>query len=140
MVGNYIVSFIGFMPADNPSIVLYVAVDNPKGVTQFGGTVSAPIAKSILESYIEINNLEPTKEVMPKEYNWLDTKYYILPSVIGNTTKEANSILKNYKIEYSGTGSKVIYQSPLAGYYVIDGATIKLMLGDWLQFSQGTEK
>ena len=49
MVGNYIVSFIGFMPADNPSIVLYVAVDNPKGVTQFGGTVSAPIAKSILE-------------------------------------------------------------------------------------------
>ena len=37
---NYIVSFIGFAPADDPEIVVYVAVDNPKGVTQFGGVVA----------------------------------------------------------------------------------------------------
>ena len=36
MVGNYILSFIGFLPADDPEIVLYIAVDNPKGVTQYG--------------------------------------------------------------------------------------------------------
>lgn len=130
MVGNYILSFIGFMPADNPNIVLYVAVDNPKGVTQYGGVVAAPIAKSILESYIEIRNLEPTKEVMPKEYNWLDTKYKVLPNVLGKSVKEANEILKGYKLEYSGSGSKVIYQSPESDYYVPDGSTIKLMLGD----------
>ena len=130
MVGNYIVSFMGFMPADDPQIVLYVAVDNPKGVVQYGGTVAAPIAKAIFESYIEINNLEPVKDGMPKEYNWLDTKYSVLPSVIGKSVKEANTILKGYKLEYSGTGSKVIYQSPSEGYYVKDGTTIKLMLGD----------
>jgi stage V sporulation protein D (sporulation-specific penicillin-binding protein) len=130
MVGNYIVSFIGFMPADNPSIVLYVAVDNPKGIVQYGGTVAAPIAKSILESYIEIRNIPPTKEVMPKEYNWLDIKYQVLPDVLNKSVKEANEILKGYKLEYSGTGSKVIYQSPKSGYYVADGSTIKLMLGD----------
>lgn len=130
MVGNYIVSFIGFMPADNPSIVLYVAVDNPKGIVQYGGTVAAPIAKSILESYIEIRNIPPTKEVMPKEYNWLDIKYQVLPDVLNKSVKEANEILKGYKLEYSGTGSKVIYQSPESGYYVADGSTIKLMLGD----------
>ena len=130
MVGNYIVSFMGFMPADDPQIVLYVAVDNPKGVVQYGGTVAAPIAKAIFETYIEINNLEPVKDGMPKEYNWLDTKYSVLPSVIGKSVKEANTILKGYKLEYSGTGSKVIYQSPSEGYYVKDGTTIKLMLGD----------
>ena len=130
MVGNYIVSFIGFMPADNPSIVLYVAVDNPKGIVQYGGTVAAPIAKSILESYIEIRNIPPTKEVMPKEYNWLDIKYQVLPDVLNKSVKEANEILRGYKLEYSGTGSKVIYQSPKSGYYVADGSTIKLMLGD----------
>ena len=130
MVGNYILSFIGFMPADNPEIVVYVAIDNPKGVVQYGGTVAAPIAKGILESYIEINDLEPVKDGMPKEYNWLDTKYSVLPNVVGLTVKEANTILKGYKIEYSGTGNKVIYQSPDEGYYVKDGATIKLMLGD----------
>lgn len=130
MVGNYILSFIGFMPADNPEIVVYVAIDNPKGVVQYGGTVAAPIAKGIFESYIEINDLEPVKDGMPKEYNWLDTKYSVLPNVVGLTVKEANTILKGYKIEYSGTGNKVIYQSPDEGYYVKDGATIKLMLGD----------
>lgn len=130
MVGNYILSFIGFMPADKPEIVVYVAIDNPKGVVQYGGTVAAPIAKGIFESYIEINDLQPVKDGMPKEYNWLDTKYSVLPSVIGRSVKEANTILKDYKLEYSGTGSKVIYQSPEEGYYVKDGTTIKLMLGD----------
>lgn len=130
MVGNYILSFIGFMPADKPEIVVYVAIDNPKGVVQYGGTVAAPIAKGIFESYIEINDLPPVKDGMPKEYNWLDTKYSVLPNVIGKSVKEANTILKGYKLEYSGTGSKVIYQSPEEGYYVKDGTTIKLMLGD----------
>lgn len=130
MVGNYIVSFIGFMPADDPKIVLYVAVDYPKGITQYGGTVAAPIAKSIFESYIQIANLEPTKDTMPKEYNWLDVKYQILPSVIGKSVKEANQILKGYSLEYTGNGSKVIYQSPKDGYYVKEGSTVKLMLGD----------
>lgn len=130
MVGNYILSFIGFLPADDPEIVLYVAVDNPKGVTQYGGVVAAPIAKAIFSSYIEMNNVPKSKDTIPKTYNWLDTKYSILPNVIGKTIKEANNILKNYKIEYSGEGNKVIYQSPEPEYYVSDGSTVKLMLGD----------
>lgn len=130
MVGNYILSFIGFLPADDPEIVLYVAIDNPKGVTQYGGVVAAPIAKAIFQSYIAKNNISKSKETIPKTYNWMDTKYSILPSVIGKTIKEANSILKNYKIEYSGDGDKIIYQSPEPDYYVADDSTVKLMLGD----------
>lgn len=130
MVGNYILSFIGFLPADDPEIVLYVAVDNPKGVTQYGGVVAAPIAKAIFSSYIEMNNVPKSKDTIPKTYNWLDTKYSILPNVIGKTIKEANNILKDYKIEYSGEGNKVIYQSPEPEYYVSDDSTVKLMLGD----------
>ena len=30
MVGNYIVSFIGFLPADDPEVVVYIAIDNAK--------------------------------------------------------------------------------------------------------------
>jgi len=51
--GNYIVSFIGFMPTDNPQIVIYVAINNPKGITQYGGTVSAPVAKNVLTTAID---------------------------------------------------------------------------------------
>ena len=127
--GNYILSFMGFMPADDPEIVVYVAIDNPKGVTQYGGVVSAPIARSVLLSAIDILGIEPSYEGMAKEYTWLDKKYSILPNVVGMSKEEATKTLKNYKIEYSGDGDTVIYMSPEAGYYVAEGETIMLLLG-----------
>ncbi len=42
---NHIVSFIGFAPADDPSLVVYVAVDNPKGTIQFGNRRRADCRK-----------------------------------------------------------------------------------------------
>jgi len=128
MVGNYILSFIGFAPADNPEIVVYVAVDNPKGVVQYGGTVAAPIAKSILEDATNILNIEPSFEGMERKYTWLDVKYTRLPNVVGMSKEEATKTLKGFKIEYSGNGNTVTYQSPKADYYVEEGSTIKLLL------------
>lgn len=127
--GNYILSFMGFLPADDPEIVVYVAIDNPKGVTQYGGVVSAPIARNVMLSAIDILDIEPSKEGMAKEYTWLDKKYNILPNVVGMSKEEATKILKNYKIEYSGSGDTVIYQSPKADYYVAEGETVMLLLG-----------
>ena len=127
--GNYILSFMGFLPADNPEIVVYVAIDNPKGVTQYGGVVSAPIARNVMLSAIDILEIEPSKEGMAKEYTWLDKKYSILPNVVGMSKEEATKTLKNFKIEYSGNGDTVIYMSPKEGYYVAEGETIMLMLG-----------
>lgn len=130
MIGNYILSFIGFMPANDPEIVVYVAVDNPKGVTQYGGTVAAPVAKSIFETAINVLDIAPDKEAMPREYLWLDTKYVRIPSVVGLTKKEAQSTLKGFKLEYSGTGETIIYQSPNADTLVKENSTIKLLLGE----------
>ena len=129
MSGNYILSFIGFMPADDPEIVVYVAVDHPQGVVQYGGTVSAPIAKSVLQDAINILGIKPDDQGMPKEYNYLDTKYVVLPDVEGKTIKEANTLLKGFKIEYAGTGEKVVYSSPSPGIFVKEGSTVKLLLG-----------
>lgn len=129
MSGNYIVSFIGFMPADKPEYVVYVAIDHPQGVTQYGGTVSAPIAKNILKSIISIKDIEPSADVIPREYTWLDTKYIKAPDVVNKTLKEAQKELKQFKIETTGDGENVIYQSPEAGLYVKENSTIKLMLG-----------
>lgn len=126
---NYILSFIGFLPADKPEIITYVAIDNPKGVTQFGGVVSAPVAKNVLTSAINILDIKPSKEGMPREYTWLDKKYLQVPNVIGKTKEEAGKELKNFKVEYSGSGTNVIYQSPASGYYAIEGETIKVLLG-----------
>ena len=89
MVGNYIVSFIGFTPVDNPEVVVYVAIDYPKGITQYGGTVAAPVAKEILTDAINILGIEEDENVKDKVYNWNDTKYYDVPNVVGLEKKDA---------------------------------------------------
>ncbi len=130
MEGNYILSFIGFMPANDPEVVVYVAVDNPKGVVQYGGTVAAPIAKRVLEASANALNIKKSKSDIEREYELWDIKYYEVPNVIGMTKKEARAAIGiNYQIEYSGTGDKVIYQSPKEGEFVKHGEKIKLMLG-----------
>ena len=128
MVGNYIVSFIGFMPADNPQIVLYVAIDNPKGVVQYGGTVSAPVARNILVDAIDILGIEKSDEQIEKRYNWNDKKYYIVPKVTGMTVKEAQEKLEHFEIEYSGKGENIIEQSPKAGERILEGEKVRLLL------------
>ncbi len=125
---EYILSFIGFMPADDPEIVLYVAIDSPKGVVQYGGTVAAPVAKNIFTSAINILGIEPSEEVLPKEYTWLDEKYVQMPCTEGETLEEALKMLKGFEVEYSGTGDKVFYQTPECNSYIKEGSKVILQL------------
>ena len=129
VAGNYILSFIGFMPADDPEIVVYVAIDHPVNAVQYGGTVAAPVARSILEAAIPILGINSSTEGIAKEYNWMDVKYHQIPNVVGKTVDEAKKELKGYLLEYAGSGNTVIYQSPEAKSYVKDGGTIKILLG-----------
>lgn len=129
MTGNYIVSFIGFLPANDPKIVVYLAIDNPKGVTQYGGTVSAPIVKNIMEDAIVALGIEKQDGGTEKKYQWYDKKYYTVESVVGLSKKEASASLKNFSVEYSGSGDTVISQSPEAGTRIAGGESVRLYLG-----------
>ncbi len=125
---QYILSFTGFMPADDPEIVLYVAIDSPQNVVQYGGTVAAPIAKNIFLSAIDILEIESSTEALPKEYTWLEEKYLVVPNVTGLTTEDAEELLKDFTIEYSGTGTTVFYQSPEYDTYAKENSTVILQL------------
>ena len=130
MVGNYILSFIGFMPANDPKIVVYVAINNPKRVIQYGGVVSAPIAKSILldaEDALGIKR-QDTKDEM--KYDWDDKKVYKVPNVVGLNVKEVKEKLSNFNVTYNGEGNIIISQSPEANKKIEEGSTIRLMLGN----------
>lgn len=129
MYGNYIVSFMGVMPSNNPEVIVYIAIDNAKGATQYGGTIAAPIARNILLDIIDILDIKKQEGGTSKTYNYYDKKYATVPSVIGMDKREALKSLKSFKVEFSGTGNKIIYQSPNAFTTVYEGDTIKLMLG-----------
>ena len=128
MSGNYILSFIGFISANDPEYVIYIALDNPKGVTQYGGVASAPIAKKVLEDIISIYNIKEDTTGLPKSYRWHDTIYIMIPNLIGLTKKEAKSLLKGFKVEFIGNGEKVIDSNPKSNTRVKQGSTVKVLL------------
>jgi stage V sporulation protein D (sporulation-specific penicillin-binding protein) len=123
---NFIVSFMGFAPADDPQIVVYVAVDNPKGGLIFGGTVSAPIVGSIMKDGLMAMGVEPRKDQIEKEIKWPDKPLITLPDLTGLTKLEITEQLLNLKIDASGEGDIVVRQSPEAGSKVKEGSTIRL--------------
>lgn len=130
MVGNYIVSFIGFLPANNPQVVVYVAIDHPQGVTQYGGTVAAPVARTILLDAINALNIKKQEGSTEKNYQWNEVKVATVPDVIGKTKKEAVELLKKFQVEYSGTGNYVVEQSPSVGERILEGGKVRVLLDD----------
>ena len=128
MVGNYITSFIGFLPADDPQVVVYVAVDNAKGVTQYGGTVAAPIARNILVDSISALGVEKRNGDFEKNYKAGEKHYKKIPDVVGMDVSEAKKLLSDFSLEFSGSGSIVSYMSPSAGDKILEGDVVRIYL------------
>lgn len=60
---NYLVSFIGFAPAENPEVVLYVVVDEPNAEKQSSSSFAMEIWKNIMEEALPYLNIYPTEEI-----------------------------------------------------------------------------
>lgn len=127
---NYIVSFIGMAPADDPQIVVYVAVDNPKGTVQFGGTVAAPIVGKIMDDSLRAMGVEKRTKQIEKERTYLDQPLIKLPNLVGKTREELGDMMYDLKIDASGSGDIVVEQSPKPGVKLKPGSTIRLFMGD----------
>lgn len=140
--GKYFASFMGFAPVDDPVIVVFVGLDEPKG-QYYGGTVAAPAVKEIIErslNYIGVKsvkspvfdsaqNAAPTqvKEQMqesevfkkPVEFKDAGGDKYIMPDLTGFTMREIYASAKDAILEMNAEGSGIaVKQSPEAGRVV----------------------
>ena len=130
LVNNYIMSFMSVVPSNDPKAVLYVALDNPKNTALLSSYTTTPIARKILLDIIDALDIEKQENQLVKDYTWEDKIYYEVPNVVGKTLKEAKKELTNFKIEYVGSGDKVLYQTPTARERAPADSTIILLLGD----------
>lgn len=130
LVNNYIMSFVGIVPSNDPEAVLYIAIDNPKNTALLSSYTTTPIARRILLDIIDALDIKKQEGGIEKDWQWDDKVYYEVPNVIGKDKKEAKELLEHFKVEYSKTGDKVISQSPKAGERLEDGGTITLLLGN----------
>lgn len=58
---KYIASFVGFAPADNPQVLALIVIHNPQGV-YYGGTIAAPVIKTVFENILPYLGIEKTGE------------------------------------------------------------------------------
>jgi stage V sporulation protein D (sporulation-specific penicillin-binding protein) len=128
--GQYIVSFIGFAPANDPEIVVYIAVDNPKHAVQFGGVIAAPIVGQIIEDSAPLIGFESSKDQIDKEYRWGDKLEKEVPMLVGEEKNDIMKFEEPFKIEWHGTGSKIVSQLPKADSVLSIDGTIHLYLGE----------
>ena len=57
---RYISSFLGFAPADDPKVLALCIIHDPEGV-YYGGTVAAPVVRSIFENVLPYLGIERTE-------------------------------------------------------------------------------
>ncbi len=123
---KYIASFIGFAPADNPKVVCLVILDQPEiGMPYYGGTIAAPVVKSILEETLQYLGVEPQYNEEEKKYAEIE-----IPDVSGKSTAEAEQLLAEagFYIRIKGSGGIVTDQIPKAHTKLPKGGTVVIYM------------
>ncbi|MFC4076538.1 penicillin-binding transpeptidase domain-containing protein [Salinithrix halophila] len=114
--GQYMVSFVGFAPAKNPRVVVYVAVDEPKG-SGHGGTVAAPAAREIIKDSLLELGVKPTHAREGATAKAHRTPGMIAEDWVGRPVNEVKRSLekKGVRAQVLGGGKKVVAQYPTDG-------------------------
>ena len=126
---EYIVSFIGFAPADDPQIMMLLTLSNASdktGTYRSGGNMAAPVASSIMAEILPYLGIEPTYSA-----DELVGADHTVPNVVGLKRDEAAAKLKEegFSCRTVGDGETVTDQTPLGGAIVPNNAEIILYLG-----------
>ena len=100
---NYVVSFMGYAPADNPQIAIYVVVDRPNAVFQDDAKFATKIVRNILTEVLPYMNIYMTEELSDKEKEELDS---LESTITSANTEEEESEMTNedgLKVNEDGT-------------------------------------
>ncbi len=63
---RYISSFLGFAPAENPQVLGLCIIHDPQGI-YYGGTIAAPVIRSIFENILPYLGIEKSAAVSEKD-------------------------------------------------------------------------
>ncbi len=110
--GEYIASFVGCAPADDPQIAVLIIIDEPQGALHGGGAIAAPVGGAVIEQTLQYMNVEPV--YTDAELSKLNAT---TPTVTNLDVGTARNNIENagFTARVVGDGDKVISQSPIGG-------------------------
>ncbi|MED3684543.1 MULTISPECIES: penicillin-binding protein [Bacillus cereus group] len=126
---NYIFSFLGMAPMDDPQLVVYVAVKQPKlKDDENGAQPLADIFKYVTKNSLEYLKIKPNEVKDPKKH--LKEQQTTVPDVTGKTMAEAGKAIDKAKLRPIVLGEgKVQQQVPKATEQTLKGDRV-FLVGD----------
>ena len=125
---EYIVSFIGFAPADDPKVAILVLLDNPQSQTVYvsGGNMGAPTVGNMFSDILPYLGVEAS--YTPEEQANMDRS---VPNVTGMDISQAQAALsaQGLSSRVIGGGTEVTTQLPSANSVVAANSEIILYAG-----------
>ena len=118
--GNYIYSFAGMYPGDDPEIIIYTAIKKPKDGKNY-------IASSVKEVVVNISKYMGVEE--KKKVNEVTLIDSYDNQIVTNVKKELEN--KGIKVVTVGTGNKVVRQYPQAGISLNKNDVVVLLTNDY---------
>lgn len=121
---EYIYSFSGMFPKENPEVIIYTALKRPKDSENYLATPTKELIKNI-NNYLNIDS----KDVIDKTSN----EEYTLKSYTSANTNTIKTELENKKINVIvlGNGNKIIKQYPSKGNKIYKGDKVFLLTDDY---------
>ncbi|MDO5293371.1 MAG: penicillin-binding transpeptidase domain-containing protein [bacterium] len=103
--GNYVVSFMGYAPASDPKVVVYVTIDEPQGEGNASkSALACELARDIMKDIFPYLNIYPTVEVKSTDDANKDkdkTQSTASPTATPASTKEP--VKNNENDDYNGS-------------------------------------
>ncbi|WP_338048364.1 penicillin-binding protein [Paraliobacillus sediminis] len=121
---NYIFSFLGMAPKEDPELIMYITVQQPKlEVGESGSAAVSYIFKNVMENSLHYLNIQPDKEVQET------VSTYTFPEVSGKSVDEVKANLEEdgLKVTLIGNGTSITDSSVQAGEKVVSGEHIMLV-------------
>jgi len=129
-------SFIGYVPADAPRLVILVVIDSPRTAT-YGGTVAAPVFRAVAEFGLDRLGLRVAAAPAPRDdaaigrLNWSPKDADRgMPSFIGLSMREAlvQAARAGWDVQVTGSGF-VVAQDPPPGTQTATNRKLELRFG-----------
>ncbi|MBW7571674.1 penicillin-binding transpeptidase domain-containing protein [Caproiciproducens faecalis] len=124
---QYIASYCGFAPADDPQVAMLVFYDEPHGDSYYGAAVAGPVFSRTMEEILPYLGVE--RKYTDTELAKLDVT---APDVVGKTVAQAKADLVKIKLtpKVYGSGEKVVSQVPEPGKTIPQNGTVVLFMDD----------
>jgi hypothetical protein len=147
---DHVASFVGFLPASRPAVVILVSLDTPRGPRNQGGDVAAPLFARIAEQAVRrlaVTPDDPERRLQaaayrpselvpaahtpaPVEPSTAAAEPGVMPDLRGRSAREAAIMAarRGLIVELKGSGT-VLAQAPEPGSAVEPGVVCRLDLG-----------